>query len=300
MSIVYLNGNFMPQASATISVMDRGFLFADSIYEVIPLFAGKLLGIDAHLIRFEQSLAAIYMEPPLTAEQWRGVIDELLVANKVDQDHNIYLQVTRGAGDHRDHSIPSDLEPTVFACLTPAKSITKAIASKGFSAITLEDSRRRDCYIKATSLLPNVLLYEQARRQGAFEAILVRNSLVSEGTSSNVFIVKDEVLITPPLNEYILGGVTRDLVLAIAREHHIAYREAEILETELYTADEIWVTGSSKEICPIVTLNQSPVGTGLVGPIWHRVRDHYEQYKLSASIPSTYRPSLQAGEDLAR
>ncbi len=288
MSIVYLNGEYLPQNEAKISVMDRGFLFADSVYEVIPLFAGHLLGLDAHLKRLEHSLAGIFLTPPLSAARWQEIINELLTRNSSSEDCNIYLQVTRGAAENRSHAIPGDIQPTVLACIAPAKNLPLAKAKQGFSAISLEDSRRRDCYIKATGLLPNILAYEEAHRQGALEAILIRDGYAMECTSSNLFIVKDGVIITPPLSRNILGGTTRNLILAIAKAHDMPYQEAMISFAELKQADEIWVTGSSKEICPIIQLDARPVGNGKVGPVWETVREYYEGYKARRELPENY------------
>jgi D-alanine transaminase len=235
---------------------------------------------DPHLKRLDQSLAAIYMEPPLSHDEWNTIFRELLKRNQPEQAaFTIYLQVTRGVEDTRNPAIPENITPTVLAFCTPTKSKLSLSAPQGFAAITLEDSRRRDCYIKAIGLLPNVLLYHQARKAEAIEAILIRDGEVLEGTSSNVFIVKDHEILTPPLSPKILGGVTRDLIVTIARKHHIPCRETTISPSLLETADEIWITSSSKEIYPIIKLNQKPVGSGKIGPLWYKMIEHYENYK---------------------
>lgn len=281
-NIVYLNGEFIPQENAKISIMDRGFLFGDGVYEVVPVFNGKMLRLEGHLTRLTNSLAAIGLTPPLTDEQIKNIFKTLLIKNNKSHDTvGLYLQITRGPQSMRSHAIPENPTPTVVAFIIPSKSMSEETLLAGCSAITLDDTRRRDCYIKAITLLPNILLYETARKAGAVEAILIRNGNALEGTSSNLFIVKNHQLYTPPLDHYILGGITRELVLEIATQNNIPYQECDISETMLFDADEIWITGSTREICPIVLLNHKPVGTGKVGPIWHQVYKNYKQHKHS-------------------
>lgn len=280
MAIVYINGEFVAEADAKISILDRGFLFADGVYEVIPVFSGRMLCVDQHLLRLQESLEAIHMAMPMSVNEFKAIFSDLLRRNEIMQsDVNIYVQITRGVSGMRNHAIPDTLTPTVVAFCTPAKGINREMAAHGFSAITLEDTRRRDCFIKSTSLLPNILLYDQAHRAGALDAILTRNGQVTEGTSSNVFIVKDNQIITPPASREILIGVTRQLILALAEQNKIPYQEAPVAISQLQAADEIWLTGSSKEICPITLLDNHPVGSGTVGPMWHRMMDYYEAEK---------------------
>lgn len=283
MNMIYLNGEFVTEENAKISVLDRGFLFADGVYEVIPIFGGRMLGVDEHLERLQESLEAIHMPMPYSKTEFKQIFQELLLKNqKTDCDVNIYLQITRGIGTIRNHAIPEKLSPTIVAYCTPAKKLSRQLAERGFSAITLEDSRRRDCFIKSTSLLPNILLYEQARRAGALDAILTRNGEVTEGTTSNVFIVKDQQIFTPSISERILNGVTRQLIIHLAKENNIPCIEKSIPVIHLKQADEIWLTGSSKEICPITLLDNQPVGTGMVGPMWQRIMDFYEALKQTS------------------
>lgn len=280
MPIVYLNGNFIPQEEAKISIMDRGFLFGDGVYEVIPVYDSHMVGLQQHLDRLKHSLSMIHMTPPLTDEEWKTIFKNLLEKNNQTTGiQSIYLQVTRGPEDTRKHILPETYTPTILAFLIPPKTCSRADLDKGFSAITLDDTRRRDCNIKAITLLPNILLYEEARRAGAAEAILIRNGEAVEGTSSNLFIVHNEELITPPLSSYILGGVTRELIISLAKQHNIPFEEKIITEAMLYNANEIWMTGSSKEIFPIIKLNEKPVGEGKVGTLWSRMMDFYEAHK---------------------
>lgn len=283
-NVVYLNGQFVEKANANISILDRGFLFGDGVYEVVPAFDGKMLGADEHLQRLQNSLDAIHLTPPLSIDEWKKVLSDLIHKNQQTQGKcAMYLQVTRGADVTRSHAIPHNIKPTVVAFCIPAKTTTRAELEKGYAAVTLQDTRRKECYIKAITLLPNILLYEQAKKAGAFEAILVRNGEVTECTGSNVFMVKYGKLITPPLSKQILGGVTRDLILQLANDNGIPTREKTVTEAMLDDADEIWITASNKEICPIVTLNGHPVANGHVGPVWKKVIELYEAHKKELS-----------------
>lgn len=279
MPIVYLNGQYLAQENATISIMDRGFLFGDGIYEVIPVFDDQLFGFEEHMVRFDQSLSAIEIKNPLSHAQWKKVLQTLIEKNNEKGSFNCYCQVTRGAANTRSHTFSEDLEPTVVAFLTPAKTTPQAVTQKGFSAITLDDTRRRNCHIKAITLLPNILHMQKAKSQGAIEAILIRNNEVLECTSSNVFIVKNGELLTPPLSHAILSGVTRGVVIALAKKNNIPCKETVITPAMLKSADEVWVTGSSKEICPIVKINDWAVSNGKVGPIWKKMNTLYHEYK---------------------
>lgn len=280
MNIVYLNGKFLPQEQATVSIMDRGFLFGDGIYEVVPVFDGHLFGFEEHMERFDRSLNSICMKNPLSHDQWKTVLTTLIEKNdKSVGTYNCYCQVTRGADETRSHTFPEHLAPTTVAFLTPSKSIPFEVAEKGFSAITLDDTRRRDCHIKAITLLPNILQMQLAKSKGAIEAILIRNNEVLECTSSNIFIVKDGVLLTPPLSDFILSGVTRHVIIELAKKNNIPIKEISIKPEMLFSADEVWVTGSSKEICPIVKINDQMIGNGKTGPLWKKMAVLYHDYK---------------------
>src|SRR3990167_2523843 len=210
MNIVYLNGKFIPQEQATVSITDRGFLFGDGVYESIPVYEGHIFSLKQHLDRLKRSLAAIKMTPPLSDEEWHRVLHQLLEKNnKKNTDQSFYIQITRGSHPERNHAIPKNIPPTVMALCLPPKNTPRDRLAAGLSAITLEDRRRKDCYVKAINLLPNILAYEEAHQAGSAEAILIRNGEALEGTSSNLFIVKDGVIQTPPLSHQILAGVTR-------------------------------------------------------------------------------------------
>jgi D-alanine transaminase len=285
MSIVYLNGEFIPQEKATVSIMDRGFLFGDGVYEVIPVFDGHFFGLDEHMQRFDNSLSAIQMQNPLTHAQWKNVLETLIEKNNLaDGTFNCYCQITRGADQTRAHTFPTHLKQTVVAFLTPAKTNTKESLEKGFNAITLDDTRRRDCYIKAITLLPNILQMQEAKSKGAIEAILIRNEEVLECTSSNIFMVKDNVIMTPPLSPFILSGITRGIIIKLAKAHGITVQEKAISKEMLMSADEVWVTGSSKEICPIIQIDNTVINEGHVGPMWHTLFSLYTDYKQASRV----------------
>lgn len=272
-SLVYLNGEFMPLGQAKIPVLDRGFLFGDSVYEVIPVYAAQPFRLAEHLRRLEQSLAAIRMTPPLDDAEWERVFQRLING---PADQYIYLQVTRGVAPKRDHAIPPNIEPTVFAMCSPIA----AIPAEGVRAVTVPDIRWLRCDIKATTLLANVLLRQDAVEQGAVEAILIRDGYAIEGAASNLFVVTDSgVIVTPPKGNDLLPGITRDLVLELAAENHIPSEERRITESELRLAPEVWVTSSTREVLPIIDLDGAKVGEGLPGPVWLQVQALYQDFK---------------------
>ncbi len=283
MSIVYLNGEFIPSEDATISVLDRGFLFADGVYEVIPVYNGKPFRLDSHLQRLRRSLDAIRLDPPLTDAQWEAVLAALIERNGSGH-FSIYLQISRGAAAVRDHVFPvPPVTPTVFAMTSSMPTPDKHSQQRttGLHAILLPDIRWQRCDIKSISLLPNILLKQQAMDAGANEAILMRDDMITEGSASNVFCVKDGTIQTPPKSELILGGVTRDLVVELALANQLSLTERNISAAELRNADEIWITSSTKEVAPITKLDDQPVGNGQIGPIWQQMAQLYSDYKLS-------------------
>jgi D-alanine transaminase len=273
---VYLNGSFLPIEDARISVMDRGFLFGDSIYEVIPVYNGRLFRMRHHLERLQNGLQAIGMDNPIPEEEWHKILNRLIQQNP-NLDQSIYLQVTRGPAEKRDHTLPDTIQPTVFAMATPIAD--EPLDNSGISAVTLDDIRWRLCNIKATTLLANVLLKQQAKEANAVEAILIRDGEAMEGAASNLFIVSNEELITPPKSNFLLPGITRDLILELATKNGISYVERSIKEEELETAEEVWLTSSSKEIMPVVSLNNKPVAEAKPGELFKRMSTIYAEYK---------------------
>ncbi len=275
--LVYLNGAFVAPAAAQVSVFDRGFVFGDGVYEVIPVYGSKAFRLKHHLQRLEASLAAIGLGNPLAHAQWQAVFEELVRVNTGD-DQYIYMQVTRGVA-LRDHAFPADTAPTVFAYSQPLKPPDAMQLANGIAAITAPDNRWLRCDIKAIALLPNVLLRQQAQSRDAVEAILIRDGFLTEGAASNIFVVRGGRLLTPPRGPFILPGITRDLILELARAHGVDCAEAAVSEAELLSADEVWMTSSTKEIVAITRLNDRPVGKGKPGPMQARFRRLYEDYK---------------------
>lgn len=282
MTTAYLNGEFLPLAEARISPMDRGFLFGDGVYEVIPVYNNHAFRLEQHLDRLTRSLAAIQLNIPLTQADWKKIIGELIQRNG-GGDQSVYLQCTRGPSPIRDHAFPEKITPTIFAYSMPLYTRTIAELSKGISAITVHDIRWQRCDIKAITLLPNILMRQQAIENGAQEAILINNGYAIEGSSMNLFIIKNNIIMTAPLSQQILGGITRDLVLELAQQNNYAYQEINIPEQDLYTADEIWLTSSNREIMPVLKLNNQPVNNGLPGPLWHKMIQHYHAFKAQFS-----------------
>jgi D-alanine transaminase len=280
MNTVYLNGAFLPAAEAKVSALDRGFIFGDGVYEVIPVYGGKLFRLGDHLQRLNNSLDAIRLDNPLSETQWSEVLQELVDKNG-DGDQSVYLQVTRGVAA-RDHAFPADSTPTIFAMSNPLSPPPRELLENGIKVITLDDIRWQYCHIKAITLLPNILMRQQAVEAGAQEAILINNDgVVTEGAASNVFIVKDGLLLTPPVEVSLLPGITRVLILELAAQHGIPYAEATFGLAELQSADEIWVSSSTKEILPVTELDGKPVGNGKPGQHWHRMLELYQQYKAT-------------------
>ncbi len=277
--LVYLDGEYLPLERARVSVLDRGFLFGDGVYEVIPAYGGHPFRLREHLQRLDRSLRAIRMEPPLEHRQWEEIFQRLL-AQGGDTDQQLYLQVTRGSYDKRLHAIPAEVHPTLFVMASPLTPRDPELVERGMSVITLEDLRWQRCDIKAITLLANILAQQEAREAGAQEAILVRDGLATEGTASNFFLVKEGLILTPPKSAHLLPGITRDLVLELAREAGLPCREREIPVEELAEADELWVTSSTKEVMPVTRLDGRPVGKGRPGPMWQEMDALYRTCKI--------------------
>jgi D-alanine transaminase len=270
--IVYLNGEFLPLSQAKVSVLDRGFLFGDGVYEVIPVYGGKPFRLAEHLGRLCKSLAGIRMAPPLEAEEWEHIFNTLIQGV---QDQQIYLQITRGAGTKRDHAFPLGVKPTVFALCT----LIAPIPASGVKAITVPDIRWQWCHIKAVTLLANVLQRQQALDEGCAEAILIRDGNALEGAAGNLFAVVDGVLLTPPIGNDILPGITRDLVVEIAQARAMPLEQRRISLNELLVAEEVWLTSSTREVLPVIELDGRQVGEGKPGPVWARMNALYQERK---------------------
>jgi D-alanine transaminase len=276
--MVYLNGQFLPIESAAIPVLDRGFLFGDGVYEVIPVYGRRPFRLQEHLQRLENSLAEVRITNPHHRSEWESLI-EALIAHNPQQDQSLYLQLTRGVAP-RDHYFPAtDTPPTLFMMSNPLLGTPQEILQQGIAAITEEDSRWGRCNIKSINLLANVLHRQHAMDHDARESILIRDGLVTEGAASNVFIARQGEVLTPPKGPNLLPGVTRDLLLELAQQHQIPLCEAPITEDALQQADEIWITSSTKEIVPVTTLNHQPVGGGRPGPLSLQLHHHLQRFK---------------------
>ena len=278
MSIVFLNGKYLPREQAKISVLDRGFIFADGVYEVLPVYNHKMFRLAEHLQRLENSLEMIHIRNPHTNAEWSAILEELIEKNE-GKNQSIYLQVTRGVAE-RDHIFDENMEPTVFAM---SRALPDGTKKDGVAAITHEDTRWKYCNIKSIALLPGVLLRYEAHKKSAREAILLRDGFVTEGAASNVFIVKNNIIVTPPKDNKILPGVTRDLVAELAKSNELHFQEREISAEELALADEIWITSSTQEIVPVVKLDGKVIGNGVPGLMWEKMNNIYQVFKNTYS-----------------
>lgn len=276
---IYLNGDYLPKDQARISPFDRGFLYGDSVYETFCVYNGIVFCLADHILRLQTSLDRLGIELDWGLDTWTQHIQTLLTKNDAHQQQvGLYVQVTRGTYFKRQHLPPSDLTPTVFMLLKPVLKPDPADTAKGFSACTADDIRWHNCDIKTTALIANVMLTQQADDQQAIEAILLRDGWVTEATCSNVFIVKNSTLITPPLSAQLLPGITRTHILKLAAKAGIPTGEQPISETELRQADEILLCSSTREIIPIVELDQQPVGNGKPGPLFQQISQAYQQH----------------------
>jgi D-alanine transaminase len=278
MGEVYLNGAFVPAEHGRVSAMDRGFLFGDGVYEIIPSYGGHLLRLDDHLDRLEDGLSLIRLDDPLRREEWQVVLARLIGPPPVP-DQYLYLQVTRGAAPDLDLLCPAAVAPTVFAAVRPLPPRPAEWATVGVAAITRPDIRWHRSEIKTISLQSAVMMRREAEDEGALEAILVRDGMLTQGAASNVFVVLGGNLITPPRSHLVLPGITRELVIELARGLGLHVLERRVPLEELTGADEIWLTSSLREVLPVTRLDAAPVGAGVPGPLWRRLDTLWQGYK---------------------
>src|SRR3981189_3472964 len=243
--MVFLNGKFLPIEEAKIPVLDRGFIFGDGVYELVPVYSRRPFRLEEHLVRLERSLSGVRIRNPYSPAQWREFIYRLIDAQPFD-DQGVYFQVTRGVAK-RDHAFPKNAEPTVFMMSNPLVNPPREQVEKGASAVSAPDHRWLRCDIKSISLIGNVLLRELSSEADAVETILFRDGKLTEASASNVFVVKRGVILSPPKNQLILPGITYDVVVELARANALPLEFRDIAEAEVRAADEIWVTSSSKE-----------------------------------------------------
>lgn len=274
--VAYLNGAFLPIGEARVSPLDRGFLFADAVYESIAVYGGRPLLLDEHLARLARNLSELQIASPLAPAAWRGLVGELVDRNG-GGDVGIYIQVTRGADTGRNQLFPQDVAATVFAMASPLAPLD--LAAAGVRAVTGADLRWSRCDIKTTALLPNVLQRQAASVAGAGEMIMLRDGFVTEGSSSSVVLVERQMLCSRPGGNEVLPGTTIRLIRELAAGLGFGYREEPISEGRLRKADEIWLTAALRGVAPVTHLDGQPVGNGAPGPVWLAVAKAYELRK---------------------
>jgi D-alanine transaminase len=275
--MVFLNGKFMPVEEARVPVLDRGFIFGDGVYELVPVYSRVPFRLDEHLARLERSLAAVRIRNPYSRAEWRDIVLQLAARQPFD-DQGIYFQVTRGVAK-RDHAFPKDAAPTVFMMSNPLVNPPKSLVEGGAAAVTATDDRWLRCDIKSISLIGNCLLRQVSADVGAAETILFRDGKLTEASASNVFVVKGGVILSPPKGNLILPGITYDVVVELAQAAGMPLEFREVTQAEVREADEVWVTSSSKEVLAIVTLDGKPVGDGKPGAAFRRMYGLYQEFK---------------------
>lgn len=271
MTISYWNGRYLPLDEVQVSPLDRGFLFADGLYEVTAAYNGQLFEPAAHIARLQRGMAALRIDCTLSAGDWMGIMERLAVDSGIDGDLTVYLQVTRGAAASRGHAFPAGVTPSVFGMVSPLKRPPAAWRDQGVSAITIPDIRWGRCDLKTIALLGSVLAQQAATDAGVVDALQLRDGMVTEGAATNIFVVKDGVIATPVNDPRILEGITRTVILRLAAENGLRLEERDIPAAELDAADEIWIASTTKEITPVTMLNGKPVGTGAPGMVWRRM-----------------------------
>ena len=274
---VFLNGEFLPIEEAKIPVLDRGFIFGDGVYEVVPVYSRVPFRLDEHLTRLERSLGETRIRNPYSRNQWREFIFKLIDAQQFE-DQAVYFQVTRGVAK-RDHAFPRDAQPTVFMMSNPLVNPPRAQVEAGGRAVSERDNRWLRCDIKSISLIGNVLLRQLSAEEGYAETILFRDGKLTEAAACNVFIVKRGVIQAPPKNNLVLPGITYDVVVELARANGLPIELRDVSEAEVRAADEVFVTSSSKEVFPIVELDHRKIGDGKPGPVFRRMYELYQEFK---------------------
>jgi D-alanine transaminase len=283
MSTVYLNGNYLPVDEARISPMDRGFLFGDGIYEVIPSYDGRLVGFGLHMSRMQEGLDAIDIQLQIQPEEWREITRQLIARNG-GGNLGLYFHISRGADTQRHHAYPEGITPTLFAFayeIPPSPTADPKTATT-YTVSTAEDLRWRRCNIKSTALLGNVMHYQQGYSQGHSETVLYnQQDELTEAAACNVFVVKNGIVATPLLDHQILPGITRQMMLEILQQDgSIRVEERTVTLEELHGADEVWLSSSSKDIAAVVAVDGLPVADGNIGPVWLAAQTLYCAHKF--------------------
>ena len=276
---VYFNGTFMPIAEAKVPVLDRGFIFGDGVYEVIPVYSRRAFRLAEHLKRLQHSLDGIKLNNPHSEGAWTDILNELIRCN-APEDQYLYLHITRGVA-RRDHAFPDPpVPPTVFVMSNPLTTPSSQQLRDGIACITVADNRWLRCDIKAIALLPNVLLRQAAVEAGCAEAILIRNdAFLTEGSASNIFVVKNGTLLAPPKDNLMLPGITYDVILELAAANNIPHEVRKVMKAEVSSAEELLLTSSTKEVLAITTLDGKPVGNGKPGAMFARLHPLYQAFK---------------------
>ena len=275
--LAHFNGKLLPLDEIRISPLDRGFIFGDGVYEVVPVYDGVMLRGREHFERLQRSMDEIRMKNPHTVDEWLRISNELLAHYPGNQA--LYIQVTRGVPPKRDHVIPKDLAPTVFMMSNPLASPTREMVDNGVACITARDFRWEKCHVKSTSLLGNVLARQLSADVGATETILFRDGWLTEASASNVFVVKDGKVLAPPQDNLILLGITYELLTRLAAEGQVALEVRPVSEREVREADELWLSSSTKEVLAVTKLDGQPVGAGKPGPVFRRMHGLYQDFK---------------------
>lgn len=286
-NLCYLNGELVPLRDAKVSVLDRGFIFGDGVYEVIPVYGRRLFRFDEHMARLGRSLAKLRIANPMSREQWLQQCRRVSAALPGAEDQLVYVQVTRGVA-MRDHVMPPDLEPTVFIMASPMKPPTPEQRHHGVACVTARDFRWERGDIKSVSLLGNVLARQISADKGAAETIMFRDGYLTEGSGCNVWVVHEGALLGPPKSEHVLEGIRYDLLRELCEEEGIAYNLRPIPEADVFSADELLISSATKEILPVTVLDGEPVGHGALrgkpGPVYARLYEAYQRAKAAQSI----------------
>ncbi|WP_371188981.1 D-amino acid aminotransferase [Thalassotalea maritima] len=281
MNIVYLNGQFVAKQDAKVSVLDRGFLFADGVYEVIPVYNAIPFRLEQHLQRLDYCLSKVNIDNPYSHQQWVDIINKVIRQNGAGH-MSIYLQLTRGSDVDRQHVFAEQQVPTVLVMASPLNIDEKHIDS--CTATLLDDIRWQHCDVKSIALLANIMLRNEAQLRGYDEAILHRDGLVTEGSTSNVFVVKDSNIYTPKANHFILGGITRDVIIEIAENAGLKVHQQDIYTDDLFAADEVWITSSSREISPVRQIDDKIIGQGNIGPVARALFSKFQAFKRQLTV----------------
>jgi len=284
--LCYLNGDYLPLNQAKVSVLDRGFIFGDGVYEVVPVYGRKLFRFDEHMARLTRSLGKVRIANPHTRNEWLERCRRL-TAGQASDDQLVYLQVTRGVA-WRDHVMPTDIEPTVFMMASPMKPPAPEQRHHGVACVTARDFRWERGDIKSVSLLGNVLARQMSADRGAQETIMFRNGFLTEASASNVWVVHEGAVLGPPKSELVLEGIRVDLLRELCEEEGIAYNLRPIPEAEVLAADELMLSSATKEVLAVTTLDGDPVGHGALrgkpGPVYARLHEAYQRAKALQSI----------------